>query len=74
VFNLFGESVFDRGQDVGRFEDSLVKGFGRGMAFNGFRTDPFLRDEFHGRAEEVMEESPLSGIEVIEERDDSGII
>ena len=44
------------------------------MAFNGFGTDPFLRDELHGRAEEVKKESPFFGIEVIEERDDSGII
>jgi hypothetical protein len=44
------------------------------MTFDGFGTDPFLRNEFHGRAEEIMEESPLSGIEVIEERDNTGII
>ena len=74
MFKLFGESVFDRGKDIGRFEDSLVRGFRGVMMFNGFGTDPFLREELHRRAEEVMEESPLSGIEVIEERDDSGII
>ena len=44
------------------------------MTFNGFGTDPFLRDQLHGRAEEIKKESPLFGIEVIEERDDSGII
>ena len=66
--------MLDRDKDMGRFEDSLIRGFGRVMTFDGSGTDPFLRDEFHGRAEEVMEESPLSGIEVIEERDDSGII
>ena len=74
MFKLFGERSFDRDRDMGRFEDSLVRGFRRVMALNGFGTDPFFRDEFHGRAEEVMEESPLSGIEVIEERDDSGIL
>lgn len=57
-----------------RFEDSLVRGFGRVMTFNGFGTDPFFGEELHRRAEEVVEESPLSGIEVIEERDDSGVI
>jgi len=71
---LFGERVLQRSEDMGRFEDSLVRGFGRVMTFDGSGTDPFLRDEFHGRAEEVMEESPFSGIEVIEERDHSGII
>ena len=44
------------------------------MAFNGFGTDSFLRDELHGRGEEIMKKSPLFGIEVIEERDNSGII
>jgi len=74
VFKLFGEAVFNGGKDMGRLEGSLVRGFGRIMVFNGFGTDPFLRDELHGRAEEVMGESPFLGIEVIEERDDSGII
>ena len=59
---------------MGRLEGSLVRGFRRVMAFNGFGTDPFFRDELHGRAEEVMKESPLFSIEVIEERDDSGVI
>ena len=44
------------------------------MAFNGFGPDPFLREELHGRAEEIMKESPLFGIEVVKKRDDSGII
>jgi hypothetical protein len=74
VFKLFGERILDRDKDMGRFEDSLVRGFRRGMVFNGFGTEPFFREELHRRAEEIMEESPLSGIEVIEERDDSGII
>jgi hypothetical protein len=59
---------------MGRLEGSLVRGFRRVMVFDGFGADSFLRDELHGRAEEVMKESPLFGIEVIEERDDSGII
>jgi hypothetical protein len=71
---LFGEAVFDRERDMGRLEGSLERGFRRVMAFNGFGADPFLRDKLHGRAEEITKESPLFGIEVIEERDDSGII
>jgi hypothetical protein len=59
---------------MGRLEGSLVRGFRRVMVFNGFGTDPFLRDELHGRAEEIMKESPLFGIEVIEEMNDPGII
>jgi hypothetical protein len=71
---LFGEVVFNREMDMGRLEGSLVRGFRRVMVFNGFGADPFLRDELHGRAEEIMKESPFFGIEVIEERDDFGII
>ena len=59
---------------MGREEGSLARGFRRVMVFNGFGTDSFLRDELHGRAEEIMKESPLFGIEVIEERDDTGVI
>ena len=59
---------------MGRLEGSLVRGFRRVMVFDGFGADSFLRDELHGRAEEVMKESPLFGIEVIEERDGPGII
>jgi hypothetical protein len=74
LFKLFGEAVFDREKDMGRLEGSLVRGFRGVVTFYGFGADPFLREELHGRAEEVMKESPLFGIEVIEERDDSGII
>ena len=42
--------------------------------FDGFRADPFFGEEFYRRAEEVMKESPLLFIEVIEEVDDLGII
>ena len=74
MFKLFGEAVFNKERDMGRLEGSLVRGFRRVMVFNGFGTDPFLRDELHGRAEEIMKESPVFGIEVIEEIDYSGII
>jgi hypothetical protein len=56
------------------FRDSLVRGFRRVMTFKGFRADPFFGEKFHGGAEEVMKESPLLAIEVIEERDDLGVI
>ena len=52
----------------------MVRGFRGVMTFNGFGTDPFLRDELHGRGEEIKKESPLFGIEVVKKRDDSGII
>lgn len=52
---------------MGRFHDSLVRGFGRIMTFDGFRSDPLLGEELYGRAEEVVEESPFLGIEIVEE-------
>jgi len=44
------------------------------MAFDGFRADFFFSYEFHGGAEEVMEEPPFLSIEVIEEGDDFLIV
>ena len=44
------------------------------MAFDGFGADAFLFDEFYGGAEEVVEESPFLGIEVVEGGNDVGII
>jgi len=57
-----------------RFDYSLVRGFWRIMVFDGFGADSFFRDEFYGRAEEVVEEPPFLGIEVVEGRHDVGII
>ena len=53
-----------------RLHDSLVRGFWRIMAFDGFGADSFFGDEFYGWAEEVVEESPFLGIEVVKERYD----
>lgn len=41
----------------------MVRGFRGVITFNGFGTDPFRRDELHGRGEEIRKESPLFGIE-----------
>jgi hypothetical protein len=56
------------------FEDPLVRGFGRAMAFDRFGADPFFGEELHRGAEEVMEESPLGFIEIVEQRDGPRII
>jgi hypothetical protein len=66
--------VFDRGRDVGGFHDSLVGGFGPVVAFDGLGADALFGDEFCRGAEQVMEESPLMGVEVIEQGDGTGII
>ncbi len=52
-------------RDVRRIDDSLVRGLGRVIAFKGFGADPFFGEEFYRGAEEVMEESPFLGIEVV---------
>ena len=40
------------------------------MSFDGFGADPFFGEEFHGGAEEVMEQPPFMFIEFIEQRND----
>jgi hypothetical protein len=45
---------------MGRSHDPLARGFGKGMSFDGFRSDSFFGDEFYRGAGEVMEEVPLS--------------
>ena len=62
---MFGEGLFDLGGDVGGLEDSLVRGFGGVVAFYSFGADSFFGEEFKGGAEEVVEEAPFLGIEVI---------
>ena len=59
---------------MGRFHNSVVRGFGRVVSFDGFGADPLFGDEFYGWAEEVVEEFPFPGIEVVEERYDVEII
>jgi hypothetical protein len=71
---LFGEALFNVGSDVRGFEDSLIGGFGVIVVLNGFRTDSLFREEFDRGAEEVMKESGFMAIEVIEERDNVGMI
>jgi hypothetical protein len=44
------------------------------MVFDGFGADPLFGEEFHGRAEEVMEEPPFVFIELVEEGDDLRVI
>ena len=53
-----------------RFHDSLVGGFGRVISFNGFGAEPLFSDEFDGETEEVEEEPPFFGREVVERRDE----
>jgi hypothetical protein len=71
---LVREALFYIGRDMRGFQDSLVGRFRAIMAFDGFGTDPFFGEELDRGAKEVMKESPLLAIEVIEERDNGGVI
>jgi hypothetical protein len=39
------------------------------IAFNRLGGNSFFGDEFHGRTEEVVKQSPFLSIEVVEQRD-----
>ena len=59
---------------MGRIDDSLVRCFGRVVAFDGFRSDSVFGDKFYGGAEEVMEEPPFVCVEIVEGAYDGGFI
>ena len=50
-----------------RIHDCLVRSFWEIVVFDGFRSDSFFGDELYRRAEEVVEEPPFIGVEVIEQ-------
>ena len=68
------ERELHRFVDMRRSDDSLVRSFRRIVAFDGFRSESFFGDELYRRAEEVVEESPFFGIEIVERGNDIGII
>ena len=44
------------------------------MSFDRFGADPFFGNEFYRGAEEVVEEPPFFGIEIVEHRYDGGVV
>ena len=62
---VFREGDFDLFGDRGGFQDSLERGLGVVVAFNGLGADSFFVGEFDGGAEEVEKESPFLGVEVV---------
>ena len=44
------------------------------MEFDGFGADSSFSDEFYRRAEEVVEEPPFFGVEVVEKGDEPFLI
>lgn len=71
---MIGEGEFDRFLDMRRIDDSLVRSFWEIVVFDGFRSDSFFGDELYRRAEEVVEQSPFFGVEVIEQGYDLGVV
>ena len=62
---MFGEGEFGFRRDARGVDNSLVRGFGGVIAFEGFRADSFFGEEFGGGAEEVVEEAPFMAVEVV---------
>jgi hypothetical protein len=46
-------------------DNSLIRGLGRIIAFEGFGAGSFFGEEFGGGAEEVVEEAPFMAVEVV---------
>jgi hypothetical protein len=57
-----------------RIHDSVVRSFWEIVAFDGFGAEYLFGDELYRRAEEVVEESPFFGVEVIEQGYDLGVV
>ena len=71
---MFGEGGFSRFLDMRRIHNSLARSFMGIVVFDGFRSDSFFCQELYRRTEEVVEESPLFGVEVIEQGYDLGVV
>ena len=71
---MFCEGVLYGFLYIRGFHDSLVRSFRRIMAFDGFRADSVFGDELYGGAEEVMEEPPFLGVEIIQGCDDARVM
>lgn len=71
---MFEEAIFYWLGDMVRFQDPLIRGFGRIVAFQGFGADAFFINEFYGRQEEVVKEPPCLAVEIVEKRDDLGVV
>lgn len=59
---------------MGGFHDSLTRGFGGVVAFEGLGADAFFVDEFYRGHEEVVKESPFVTVEIVEEWDDLRVV
>ena len=47
LFKLLGEGTFDRLGDLRRFQNPLIRGLGRIMAFDGLGADAFFGNQLH---------------------------
>ena len=62
---MIGEGEFGLSGNEGGVDDSVVRGFGEVIAFEGFGADSFFSEEFGGGAEEVVEEAPFVEVEAV---------
>ena len=60
------ELFFGLSWDVSGFKNSLIRGLGFVVMFDGFGSDAFFGQKFDGRDEEVVIKTPLGFVEVVE--------
>ena len=63
---LCGKGRLEGIREIRRFDNSLIRGFGGIIAFNGLGGNPLFGNELNGGAEEVVKEPPFLGIELVE--------
>ena len=68
------ELIFDALREGFRVQDALVRGVGVIVDLNDLGADTLLGLELGRGKEEVMQQPPCGGVEVVEERDNSGAI
>ena len=66
--------IFGALREVCGVQDSKVRGFGIIVDFDDFRAETGFVQELGGRQEKVVEEPPLSRVEIVEELDQLGIL
>ena len=72
-FKEIPESLLGFFFDVFGFQDSLVRGFGFIVTFDGLGSDAFFGQELDGRDEEVVVEPPLDFVKIVHHGNDLGV-
>ena len=72
--SLGTEPLFDGLREIGDVQDSLIRGLRDIVHLDDFRAAALLVQELDGGQEEVVEQSPLAGVELIEQVHEPWII